>query len=138
MAKWPYNTSDWRALRRRKLSENTLCEPCMAAGKLVIATCVDHVIPISSGGPAFPALDGLMSMCDACHNRKSQGEQHGKSFINKGADASGMPVDRNHPFYGQVVPVVSSKGEKNNMLGQKRHGTLTLPALRRRGAGGVK
>jgi hypothetical protein len=49
-----YNSRAWQRLRRRKLLEQPLCEPCEALGRLVPATVVDHRMPISSGGDALP------------------------------------------------------------------------------------
>jgi 5-methylcytosine-specific restriction protein A len=98
-----YNSQTWQRLRRVKLQDNALCEACLVLGRLVPATVVDHRTPISSGGDAFPTVDGLMSMCEACHNRKTRGEQHGDAFIMKGADAPGLPIDLNHPFFGNGV-----------------------------------
>jgi 5-methylcytosine-specific restriction enzyme A len=99
MSQWPYNTAAWKRLRRVKLTENALCEPCLDIGVLTFATVVDHKKPVSSGGDPFPSLDGLCSMCASCHNRKSQGEQHGKPFVNEAIGLDGWPVDPNHPVY---------------------------------------
>jgi hypothetical protein len=104
MPQWPYGTPEWQRLRARKLHENMLCEPCQDANRLVPATVVDHIKPINMGGDAFPQLNGLMSMCRDCHNRKTQGGRTGKAFLAKGCDAQGLPVDRNHPFYAAGLP----------------------------------
>jgi hypothetical protein len=100
MPQWPYGTPEWERLRARKLVTTILCEPCQAGGRVVVANVVDHIRPINAGGDAFPTLDGLMSMCRDCHNRKTQGERKGKTFLVKGCDGAGMPVDKSHPFYG--------------------------------------
>jgi 5-methylcytosine-specific restriction protein A len=135
MAKWPYNTARWLALRKRKMQASPLCEPCSAAGRLVPAVAVDHVVRINAGGPAFPPLAGLMSMCVSCHNTKTQGEQHGRPYVQKGCDAAGFPLDPNHEFFkgtDTTCQVVPPKARKNSMLHPSRYGTLTLPALRKR------
>ena len=95
-----YNSRAWQRLRLVKLQETPLCEPCSALGRLVPATVVDHRMPIAAGGDAFPELDGLMAMCEACHNRKTNGEQRGNEFVMKGADVRGLPIDPNHSFFG--------------------------------------
>jgi 5-methylcytosine-specific restriction protein A len=125
MAPWPYDTTAWERLRHRKLQDNPLCEPCSDSGRLVPATVVDHKVPINQGGPAFPTLDGLTSMCWRCHNAKTQGERAGKAFLNKGADAAGMPVDKSHPFYGgsTTAQVVSSRPQENRTLRAAKLGT---------------
>jgi len=100
MAVWPYNTQRWQRLRRMKLRENPLCEPCLKQKRIVPAVAVDHIIPVKApGGQAFPALDWLMSCCAACHNRKTRGEQLGKELPIKGCDIYGYPLDPRHPWY---------------------------------------
>lgn len=102
MADWPYNTSTWRNLREAKLRASPMCGPCRMRGQLVQANTVDHVRSIASGGDPFPPLSGLMSMCSSCHSSKTAAvdRKGGNGVAFKGTDASGMPVDPSHPFYG--------------------------------------
>jgi 5-methylcytosine-specific restriction enzyme A len=97
MAKWPYNTAAWQRLRLTKLASEPLCQPCKLRGKITTAKAVDHITPIARGGDAFPPLDGLMSMCERCHNEKTAAHdrKHKKPFARrfKGFDANGNPVD---------------------------------------------
>ncbi|MGB3044370.1 MAG: HNH endonuclease [Xanthobacteraceae bacterium] len=97
MAGWPYNTTAWRNLRRAKLATEPLCEVCKMRGKTVLARAVDHIVAINAGGPAFPSLDGLRSMCDSCHNYKTNVADRpdrqaklGSAF--KGCDINGNPI----------------------------------------------
>jgi hypothetical protein len=100
MAPWPYSTPAWKRLRRRKLSQTPLCELCDRAGRLAPAVAVDHIVAITRGGPAFPELGGLMSLCIRCHNAKTRHvEQLGQPHIIKGAGLDGLPVDPSHPFF---------------------------------------
>jgi 5-methylcytosine-specific restriction enzyme A len=100
MAVWPYNAQRWLRLRRAKLRENPLCEPCLKQKRIEPAVAVDHIIPVKApGGQAYPALDWLMSMCASCHNRKTRGEQLGKDLIIRGCDIHGYPLDPRHPWY---------------------------------------
>jgi 5-methylcytosine-specific restriction enzyme A len=102
MSVWPYNTAQWQTLRRLKLQANPLCEACLRLdrNRLVPAVAVDHIKSINDGGHPFPALDGLMSMCTRCHNRKTRiVEQQNKQLIGKGCDINGMPLDPSHPWY---------------------------------------
>ena len=105
MAAYPYNTARWQRLRTVKLSINPLCEPCNAAGRIEAANTVDHIVPISAGGAAFPSLDGLTSMCTSCHSRKTvRGVEAGAVRTTravqprKGCDANGNPADPAHPW----------------------------------------
>lgn len=97
MAGWPYNTAAWQRLRTAKLSAQPVCEPCERRGKTVLAEAVDHIVAIAKGGPAFPPLDGLMSMCEACHNAKTNAVDHpnasGFRRALKGFDLEGNPID---------------------------------------------
>jgi hypothetical protein len=63
MAEWPYNTSNWRRLRRAKLSSRPLCEACQLRGRRTLAKAVDHIKPVNQGGHPFPHFDELMSLC---------------------------------------------------------------------------
>ena len=106
MAKWPYNTTAWKRLRRAKLAVQPLCEPCMMRGKLVDARAVDHIIAIAQGGEPFPGVDGLMSMCLSCHAVKTNARDNPNAFGGggkvafKGCGTDGTPIDPSHPFNG--------------------------------------
>ncbi|WP_414600418.1 HNH endonuclease [Brucella pseudogrignonensis] len=104
MADWPYNTAAWQRLRTAKLREKPLCQPCEARGQITTANTVDHIVAIASGGDAFPALSGLMSMCARCHNEKTSAFDRGtpKPFARrvKGIDLHGNPVDPTDGWHG--------------------------------------
>ena len=105
MAKWPYNTSQWQALRKVKLSQQPLCEACMLRGQTMQANTVDHIKPINAGGAAFPPLDGLMSLCASCHSYKTgavdnprlQHTTYARRF--KGCAVDGSPIDPLDPWH---------------------------------------
>ena len=122
MADYPYNTSRWQRLRTAHLARYPLCEGCDAMGRLTPANTVDHRVPISEGGPAFPghdglaccpalpAHDGLASYCPACHSAKtSRGSEAGVVRTRralrprKGCDADGNPLDPAHPWSGKSL-----------------------------------
>lgn len=110
MAKWPYNTSQWAALRQVKLAAQPLCYACELRGKVVMAMAVDHIKPISKGGDPFPPLSGLTGLCQRCHNEKTSGYDNrhtanGRRF--KGIDVNGNPIDPNDAWHG---PIGLSKG----------------------------
>ncbi len=75
---------------------------CDTAGRMVLATVVDHVTPISAGGAAFD-LDGTQSLCPSCHSKKTaRGSEAGGARTTralqpqKGCDANGRPLDPSH------------------------------------------
>ncbi|WP_375381741.1 HNH endonuclease [uncultured Sphingomonas sp.] len=110
MADWPYNTGQWRRLRLLRLRTEPLCEPCTQAGRIEVANTVDHRVPISAGGDAFPPLDGLASMCARCHSVKTaRGVEAGAVRTNRaiqprrGCDADGNPTDPAHPWHGKSL-----------------------------------
>lgn len=104
MAKWPYCTGKWRKLRLAKLADSPVCVVCSRRGLVELATTVDHIKPVSQGGSAYPALSGLMSLCERCHNEKTagfdrtQGNALQRRF--KGCDAQGQPVDPSDGWWG--------------------------------------
>ncbi|MER2536848.1 MAG: HNH endonuclease [Rhizobiaceae bacterium] len=97
MADWPYNTKTWKRLRWAKLTADPLCYACKLRGRYVAAVAVDHVKAIKAGGDPFPTLAGLMSLCERCHNEKTNAVDRpdrassGRRF--KGFDAQGNPID---------------------------------------------
>lgn len=97
MSKWPYSTATWQRLREAKLSNQPLCEACLRRDVVEPAVAVDHVVSIASGGKPFPPLDGLMSMCEPCHNAKTNAVDHpsasGFRRALKGYDVNGNPID---------------------------------------------
>lgn len=108
MAEWPYGTRTWQRLRAAKLSTDPLCYACEMRGRIVPAVAVDHVVAIKRGGPPFPPLDGLMSLCEPCHNSKTAtfdrgsgrttADTFGRRF--KGFDVHGNPIDREDDWHG--------------------------------------
>jgi len=69
-----YQRAAWKALRKQQLSNEPLCRQCRTLGKLVAATIVDHVIPISIGGAPLH-IGNVQSLCTPCHNAKTNKER---------------------------------------------------------------
>lgn len=124
MAKWPYNTETWRRLRKAKLARDPLCHGCMLRGCMVTARAVDHVRAISDGGDPFPDLDGLMSLCERCHNEKTNAldrhDRRGSGRRFKGFDAQGNPIDPGDEWHGRgrsgtrTVRDIDRRGQSEN------------------------
>ena len=72
-----YNSREWQELRIAKLRANPLCEECMKQGIVTSARCVHHIVPIETARTKDEmkrlaldcGLNGLMSLCFACHAR---------------------------------------------------------------------
>ena len=70
-----YYTTRWKHVRAQALARDKhLCRSCLAQGKAVSATEVDHIIPTSQGGSMFD-LSNLQSLCHACHELKTKRER---------------------------------------------------------------
>lgn len=79
-----YCSERWRRLRAAVLALHPWCSVCLAAGKSVPATDVDHVVP--HHGPdhhLFWDFSNLDAKCHACHSRKTATQDSG--FAKKGA-----------------------------------------------------
>ena len=134
MADWPYSTNTWAALRRAKLQETPLCEACTRMGQIVAASHVDHRVAIAAGGPAFPTLDGLASLCPSCHATKTNAEdrpdRRAGAGVYRGCGVDGLPLDPAHPF------VAGGRGLHEPGAAASRTGPTANAQLVRRRRGG--
>ena len=65
----------WRKVRRIVLAEEPLCRSCKARGRVVLASEVDHIMPLSDGGTE--ERENLQSLCKPCHSEKTGRERMG-------------------------------------------------------------
>ena len=67
----------WRKIRKIKLAKDPFCEdPYGFHGEIVVpATLVDHIVPLSQG--ESHAMDNLQSLCNSCHQHKTNTEDGG-------------------------------------------------------------
>jgi 5-methylcytosine-specific restriction endonuclease McrA len=70
-----YSSKRWLLTRRRKLARTPICEACDE----VLATEVDHVVPIEDGGEPW-AEANLSSLCSPCHGRKTMKEVRAREY----------------------------------------------------------
>jgi len=66
-----YGSSLWRNLRDAVLRDEPLCRTCRAEARTVVATVVDHVIPIMVAWPRRLDPTNLQPLCRTCHDRKT-------------------------------------------------------------------
>jgi len=58
---------EWRRIRNNYIVDYPFCEVCRKYGKLVRATEVHHIKPISEGGSND--YHNLISLCHSCHTK---------------------------------------------------------------------
>jgi len=61
----PYDER-WKRIRAQTLQAEPLCRLCLAAGRTVAATIVDHIVPLADGGTHATA--NLQPLCKRCHD----------------------------------------------------------------------
>ena len=93
-----YDLRAWPRVRREQLVREPLCRHCKLAGIIKPAHHVDHIIPINKGGDWFDP-ENLQSLCAECHSVKTaQDEGRNARAYKPGCDASGVPIDKRHPW----------------------------------------
>jgi 5-methylcytosine-specific restriction endonuclease McrA len=86
----------WQRERLIFLANNPLCERCEAQGKAESATVVNHRTPHRGDQKLFWDRANWEPTCKPHHDGVIQAEE--RSGIVKGADATGRPIDPNHPW----------------------------------------
>ena len=72
-----YNTTPWRKLRAKYISEHPLCLWCDEEGRTTQGKVVDHITQIKMGGDRLNE-ENLQTLCTPCHAKKSAYEAHNK------------------------------------------------------------
>ena len=62
------STRSWRTLREQILERDSYACRVGLPGCTVLATCVDHVVPLSAGGIDHPS--NLQAACSGCNGSK--------------------------------------------------------------------
>ena len=83
-----YSTSRWQKVRNKKLKLNPLCEHCFP-DDVVIATEVDHFIPIGKDWSLRLSISNMQSLCHPCHMKKTIQEKKRKEKIKLGRGRAG-------------------------------------------------
>lgn len=68
----------WRKESKMYLQANPLCVHCQQQGKIVLAECVDHIVPHKGNMRLFWDVSNWQSLCNSCHSRKTVKEDMGK------------------------------------------------------------
>lgn len=90
-----YMSRAWRVLRARVLNRNPLCAQCLERGIRVLATCVDHILPVRLRPDLSLVESNLRSCCVSC-NRRNSDKDYGKqtSAPKTGCDVDGVPLGK--------------------------------------------
>jgi len=69
LARWVH--PEW-GLRAQVLADSPWCVSCQQAGRLEVATDVDHIVPHDSDPGRFWDRANLQGLCRGCHTRKTR------------------------------------------------------------------
>jgi 5-methylcytosine-specific restriction enzyme A len=101
-----YGSRRWRRRAAWQLREQPLCAVCLTHGLATPAIEADHIT--RHGGDAYAFWHGpLQSLCRACHQVKSSGEESRKRLgYDKTVGDDGWPIDPNHPANSGKPPLL--------------------------------
>lgn len=101
--------------RERRLQRtNGLCEDCQAEGIIALATVVDHIIPLSNGGPDTD--ENTRNLCDD-HDAKRTAEQFGYKAPKQPIGIDGRPRDPSH-LVGQCLTETRGASHSQVSMGE--------------------
>ncbi len=85
-----YKLAKWARLRAAVLSEQPHCVMCLAKGRFVLASVVDHIKRHGGVWALFWDRKNLQSLCASCHNSDKQAEERAaeRGFEDRGAGQS--------------------------------------------------
>lgn len=90
-----YWTARWRRRSKDQLTNQPLCERCLAQGLVVPATIANHKVP-HKGDPILFWEGELESSCKPHHDSAIQSEE--RRGFRVGNDTAGRPTDPSHPW----------------------------------------
>lgn len=73
-------SSRWRTVRARYLNKHPLCVKCLAEGRYVQATVVDHIIPHRNDPVLMWSESNYQALCKACHDKKTGHEDSNPEY----------------------------------------------------------
>jgi len=99
-----YGSLAWKRLRlatRRR--DRFRCVVCGADVSALGAARSDHIISVYERPDLALVASNIRTLCvehdNQAHREKGHGKARDARFVNRGADASGMPRDPAHPWY---------------------------------------
>ncbi|WP_227002045.1 HNH endonuclease signature motif containing protein [Pediococcus damnosus] len=73
-----YHSTAWKKLSYQYKLANPMCEACLKRGIIRQADIADHVVPIKQDWTKRLDYSNLESLCQYCHNDKTESEQLSK------------------------------------------------------------
>ncbi len=70
----------WQRARKKYLDAHPLCVRCIAHGKVVSATVVDHIIPHRGDQRLFWDQKNWQPLCKSCHDSKTMTEDRYQEY----------------------------------------------------------
>lgn len=86
-----YQTTEWKALRARRLATEPLCRMCLP--QLVEATVADHIHPHRGDLVLFFEFDNTQSLCKHHHDSTKQAQEKSRAHP-IGNDGWPMPMPK--------------------------------------------
>jgi 5-methylcytosine-specific restriction protein A len=98
---------------------------CYQAGKRVMATVVDHIVPHKGDSALFWDSKGnWQSLCPTHHNAAKQKQEHTGKAI--GCDASGQPLEPTHHWNAEAPAVGGRVRAREATVSDRRGGSPSL------------
>lgn len=82
----------WRRLRGAVLAAEPRCVRCLAAGRVRLATEVDHIVPLDQGGARLDP-ENLQPLCHSCHVQKTAEDRRRARSLRKAAPSAAFDAD---------------------------------------------
>jgi 5-methylcytosine-specific restriction protein A len=70
-----YGSTEWKALRTRKIKKDPLCQVCLPKGFLSEGKDIDHIIEIKDNYSLRLDITNLQTLCRSCHMYKTNKER---------------------------------------------------------------
>src|SRR6056297_2799063 len=99
MSNWPYNTRQWRRLRKMVLERDVFCVYCREMGRVTPATVADHIIPVKERPDLAFDFNLIQGLCAACHDSIKRREEARGYRV--GCSQDGAPVDPGHHWWDE-------------------------------------
>lgn len=74
------STYRWQQLAKACINRDQRCLDCGHPGTTNNPLTADHIWPVALGGPPYPPLDGLQTLCRTCNSAKGLHHTKGGAY----------------------------------------------------------